>query len=511
VWPGERFDSLPTGESQAAMPPNVTMCKPVHAIPGEMASVTVSGIPAGGTTYIAAGFRNNGNWCPGILNGACITVANPVQLGPFTADANGDVTFDFTLPASAPAGGTGYMQAVYIGGPNSTVSNVVAMDFVADDTDLSACSDADICLTPDDDGNGIPNVCEVSNDTVMIDFESVPPPEMSGFGGAEDATIVVDPTDPSNTVGRVVKTATAELWAGTTMGTCDAFGMPVLPFDANHNQMSLRVWSPVAGIPVRLKVEDSLDPTHSVETEAMVTVASAWETLTFDFTNQAANTAAIDYTYTYDKASVFFDFGTPGADVGSDRVYYMDDLAFVGMTNVSLDCPVILPGETLPITFDDANTTYTLAGFGGADPNTIVPDPDNAANMVVEVIKQGGAELWAGTTFATEANFAITELPLDVGNTQMTLRVRSERAGIPVRLKVEDSTDPTISVETEAITQTSGAWETLTFDFANEALNTAAFNPAATYDKVSVFFDFGTSGPNGGGGTFYFDDLDMAP
>jgi hypothetical protein len=42
VWPGERFDSLPTGESQAAMPPNVTMCKPVHAIPGEMASVTVS-------------------------------------------------------------------------------------------------------------------------------------------------------------------------------------------------------------------------------------------------------------------------------------------------------------------------------------------------------------------------------------------------------------------------------------------------------------------------------------
>ena len=38
-----------------------------------------------------------------------------------------------------------------------------------------------------------------------------------GFGGAEDSTIVVDPTGGTNKVAKVVKSATAELWAGTTL------------------------------------------------------------------------------------------------------------------------------------------------------------------------------------------------------------------------------------------------------------------------------------------------------
>ena len=51
--------------------------------------------------------------------------------------------------------------------------------------------------------------------------------------------------------------------------------------------VTVRVWAPAAGIPIRLKVEDAADPTKSVETEATTTVANAWETLTFDFANQA--------------------------------------------------------------------------------------------------------------------------------------------------------------------------------------------------------------------------------
>ena len=93
--------------------------------------------------------------------------------------------------------------------------------------------------------------------------------------------------------------------------------------------MSVRVWSPDAGIQVRLKVEDAADPTKSVETEATTTVANAWETLTFDFANQAAGTAALNLAYTYNKISIFFNFGVTGATAGA-KTYYFDDVAFGG-------------------------------------------------------------------------------------------------------------------------------------------------------------------------------------
>ncbi len=50
--------------------------------------------------------------------------------------------------------------------------------------------------------------------------------------------------------------------------------------------MTVRVWSPDAGIQVRLKVEDAADNTKSVETEATTTVANDWD-MTFDFANPA--------------------------------------------------------------------------------------------------------------------------------------------------------------------------------------------------------------------------------
>ena len=100
-----------------------------------------------------------------------------------------------------------------------------------------------------------------------------------------------------------------------------------LPFTARSTQMTVRVYSPDAGIKVRLKVEDAADPTRSVETEATTTVANAWETLTFDFANQATGTAALNLNYTYNKVSIFFNFGVTGVTVGA-KTYYFDDVTF---------------------------------------------------------------------------------------------------------------------------------------------------------------------------------------
>jgi beta-glucanase (GH16 family) len=327
-----------------------------------------------------------------------------------------------------------------------------------------------------------------------------------GFGGAEDSTIVVDPIGGTNQVAKVVKSATAELWAGTTLTADGTLGFASkVPFAASATKMTVRVYSPDAGIQVRLKVEDHTNPGISVETEATTTLANTWETLTFDFVNQATGTAALNLANTYDKASIFFNFGVTGATVGA-KTYYFDDLAFGGGGGSGGG-----GGTWSPITFDVSGTTYTLTGFGGAEDSTVVADPTGGTNQVAKVVKSATAELWAGTTVSTDANLSVPTLPFTASSTKMTVRVYSPDAGIKVRLKVETAGDPTRSVETEATTTLANAWETLTFDFANQATGTAALNLTYTYNRASIFFNFGVTGATAGAKTYYFDDLAFGP
>ena len=185
----------------------------------------------------------------------------------------------------------------------------------------------------------------LSNASVFIDNVSLAQTESEGFGlpvdfddpnidykladfGGNVSEIVTDPTNPENRVVRTIKTSGAELWAGTTVGDPDGFSSRI-PLTVDNTTMSVRVWSPDANIPVRLKIEAFNDPTISVETETKTTVAGEWETLVFDFRNQATGTAELNLDYSYNKASIFFNFGTTGAQAG-EKTYYWDDMAFGG-------------------------------------------------------------------------------------------------------------------------------------------------------------------------------------
>lgn len=327
----------------------------------------------------------------------------------------------------------------------------------------------------------------VTFDNMAVNYDLV------DFGG-NMSMVVVDPTDANNMVAQSVKTNTAELWAGTTMGT-NGFPSPI-PFNGMSSQMTVRVWSPDADIPVRLKVEDSNNPTITVETEAMTTVAGGWETLTFDFLNQVDGTAALDLNNSYNKASIFFNFGTDGATAG-EKTYYWDDVEFI--LNV-------FTGPELPVTFDNPDVDYDLVDFG-ENMTTIIVDPTDANNMVAQSIKPDNAELWAGTSIGL--NGFPTAIPFNAQSTEMTVRVWSTESGYPVRLKVENSDDPGITVETEATTTISGDWETLTFDFANHVDGTAPLNLANAYNKASIFFNFGTDGATAGTQTYLWDDVEF--
>jgi hypothetical protein len=338
----------------------------------------------------------------------------------------------------------------------------------------------------------------VTFDVATVDYALV------GFGGADDSTVgLFDPTgSATNHVARIVKSATAETWAGTTITKADQLGFAVkIPFSETNTRIAVRVWSPDSGVVVRLKAEDHANAAVTVETEATTTAAGAWETLTFDFANAAG--AALNVANTYDKLSIFFGFGRSGAANGVAKTYFFDDVVFIGGGGITG------PFAFATVDFDDAAVTYTLTGFGGAEASSVVLDPGGSTtNHVASVVKSATAETWAGTTVSTHSGASVGKIPFDASNTRMTVRVWSPDAGVHVRLKVEDHTNGAISCETEATTSVANGWETLTFDFANQASGTAGLNLANTYDKMSVFPNFGNSGASvGSAKTYYFDDF----
>jgi len=306
---------------------------------------------------------------------------------------------------------------------------------------------------------------------------------LTGFGGAEASSIAADPTGGTNKVAKVVKATGAQVWAGTTLSADGTLGfLHKLPFDGVHARMTARVYSPDSGIKVRLKVEDHANNTVFVEADATTTKTNAWETVVFDFANPVS--APIDLSKSYDKASIFFDFGV----AGSGKTYYFDDLCFDRFAS---------------LTFDASTIAYTLAGFGGAEDSTVASDPTSPTNKVAKVVKASGAQVWAGTTMSLGASdVSLPRIPFTAANTRMLVRVYSPDAGIKVRLKVEDAANNAIFVEQDATTTKANAWETLLFDFATPV--SATLDPTKTYNKASIFFDFGVAG---GGKTYYFDEV----
>ena len=307
--------------------------------------------------------------------------------------------------------------------------------------------------------------------------------EVTDFGGNQSVA-ATDPTNGANNVKKTTKTGGAQTWAGTTIGA--GFTAPI-GFTATKTQMSIRVYSPAAGIRVRLKVEDRTNNTRSVETEAMTQAANTWETLVFDFANQSSGTAAMNLTYTYNMASVFFDFG----NTGTGSIFYWDDVTFLA-ANVT---PNYL---SLPINFQSTTYGYPFVNFGGATA-TVVNNPNpsgiNTSTKVGKMVK-GAPEVWAGSflELVNPINFTV----------QRTFKVKvySPRVGAKLLLKVENAINGGQSYEKEATTTTANAWEELTFDYTG-------INLGFSYSKVVLIFDLGTVGDGSPNFTFYFDDITL--
>ena len=319
--------------------------------------------------------------------------------------------------------------------------------------------------------------------SLPIDFETtILTSDFTDFDGGT-ATVIDNPhssgINTSSTVAQIVRDG-GEVWAGSKLDLATN-----LDFTA-FNSISMKVFTTA---PIGTIVKFKLEGSGNTERDVQTTVSIEWETLTWDFTGEPAN---------FNSLVFMFDFGSLG-DSSTSSTFLFDDIEqLFGGTHIDL-----------PVDFEDSIVNYTMSDFGG-NLSSLEADPSNPGNMVMQVIKTDQAATWAGTTIGTPAGFA-SNIPLTLTDSKMTVRVWSPESGTPIRLKVEDSVDPTHTCETETVTTVSGDWEILEFNFIKQAPGTELLSVGLamgwTYNMASIFFNFGTDGATAGEKTYYFDDV----
>ena len=152
--------------------------------------------------------------------------------------------------------------------------------------------------------------------TTVQDYEAAP---ATGFGGNSSAVIEAGP-------GHILQTTRGnQCWSGTTV---DILSGAEYIATATGTTITASLDAPVAGVKVKLKLEDSTDATHSVETD-YVTTGTSWQLATWDFTAQSTGTAAFNDSFTFDKATVFFDFTCGAADTfTAGSLWGLDNLTY---------------------------------------------------------------------------------------------------------------------------------------------------------------------------------------
>ena len=185
--------------------------------------------------------------------------------------------------------------------------------------------------------------------------------------------------------------------------------------------------------------------------------------------------------------------GIPCESTGGDGGGDDDGGGNVGQTLVS--------GDSIDFNDAEEREEIVFTDFGEAMTTSFVADPTDASKTVALSIKGAAGGLYDGVTIDA-GNFVF---PVTESENIMSVRVLSPKAGIVVKLKLEDASGA--SVETNATTTAGDAWEVLTFDLSNHSEGTAALDASVTYSKISLFFDFNVAGSVDGGVEIYWDSL----
>ena len=161
----------------------------------------------------------------------------------------------------------------------------------------------------DDDGGGNTG----GGDIVLATFDEATPPAITEFGGAI-ATIAAGPAGGDGNALKIDRNNGGPNgfdYAGAWVA------IPPIPSDAGDQTVSVRVYSPTAGIRMVAKAEYG-DQLGSGDTEANEAVVVGWQTLTWTFTN-------LDPNESYNRFVLLPNLGNV-----DDLDYYFDDITVLG-------------------------------------------------------------------------------------------------------------------------------------------------------------------------------------
>jgi hypothetical protein len=265
---------------------------------------------------------------------------------------------------------------------------------------------------------------------------------------------------------------------------------------------------------VRLVAHNSKGETVEI-TQQLVVSFLAPENLEITAQIDSSNPFVINVSATADFAAsflVFFDtsnpdeIGTPLALDGTASFEYssvgdftikVEALSGGVETSELTEVITISSPVELPIDFEIFDSSV-FQGFGGAS-NAVIDNPDANGNDSAKVgqIVKDAPEVWAGNVITLSA-------PIDFSEKKVIkMNVWSPRAGGKILLKLENLTDGGVFFETEVTTVGNSAWEEVSFDLS-------AIDTGNTYQKIVLFFDFGTVGDGSSDWTFYIDNIKQA-
>ena len=162
--------------------------------------------------------------------------------------------------------------------------------------------------------------------------------------------------------------------------------------------------------------------------------------------------------------------------------------------------------------------TVAFDAFEGLISAAVADDPVvGASNQVAKLVKGPTGELHAGATVYTSGNAdskSVATVDLATNKIVTIRSYTSAPVGTTITLKLENVAAAGENIAAQTLTTAQNAWETLTFNFTSSAtgVSTGEFNPAASYNKASLFpaFSIGDKTPNSAlaaNTSFYFDDL----
>ncbi len=362
-----------------------------------------------------------------------------------------EISFDFTSSAS-------YSRlTLFVDGPGTT-----AGIFYFDDVEQAGT---------DPGGDDCTAETEQSLDAsdFNLTFLTDPGSAIIGDGAAYS---YIDNPDTDNDVNPSCKVGQIDRNPGLPFANNQIVFDSKFDFTANTG-FKLKVWAPVAGTNVLLKLEDKSNSAVNTEVAAVTATGNAWEELTFDFSSVPSDT--------YDKIVLFFDINTD-----SGATYYIDDFALYsedgGGDNPLEDC-----GGDLVNDFESADDSI-FNNFGGGV-GTIIDNPDTSVNTSAKVAQyvKGAGEVFAGITIEVDPDidFNAGVFSIDV-NSQAVRQLLFKLEGLGI----------------EQIIPTSGTgWETITYDFSSAAGNIGAVT------AITLIMDNGTAGDGSGDWTIQFDNI----